>query len=205
MTQRQCSSPGCERLVLALDLCSMHYERQRKNADMLAPRRGTGTKRRCSIPGCGKPYVALGFCRMHYFRHYKGVDMLAPPRGAHTICSAEGCNRPSNGGLGFCTMHYQRHKNGSDMLASPRIPNGASIAFVDEAARHTGTGCLIWPYSRIPQGYGHVRYPGHPGTAAHVVCELAHGQAPTKDHDATHSCRNRACVAPAHLRWGTHR
>jgi hypothetical protein len=133
----------------------------------------------------------------------KGADMLAPPKASIGTCSIPGCGRPRVG-RGFCMLHWQRDRAGYDLLAPLRTPNGSAIAFIDKAAKYTGTDCLIWPFSLKPNGYGSVHYPSRrSGTASYVVCELAHDPAPSPQHEAAHSCRNPACVAPNHLRWAT--
>lgn len=66
-------------------------------------------------------------------------------------------------------------------------------------------GCMLWvnrsiastDYARFELGSGK-RYWAH-----RVSCFLAHGEAPSPYYEAAHSCRNRRCVAPDHLRWAT--
>lgn len=38
-----------------------------------------------------------------------------------------------------------------------------------------------------------------------IMCRMAHGQEPSDDHEAAHSCGNGhlGCINPKHLRWAT--
>lgn len=64
--------------------------------------------------------------------------------------------------------------------------------------------CILWPYGRNTYGYGVMQYEGRPQATHRVSCLLAHGDPPSPRHtDAAHSCRNRHCFNPRHLRWAT--
>lgn len=80
---------------------------------------------------------------------------------------------------------------------------GDARRFIELAAAHQSDACLIWPYGQN-QGYGAIQYPGIRGRAPRVVCTLVYGPAPTdRRYDVAHSCGNKLCVAPRHLRWAT--
>lgn len=65
-------------------------------------------------------------------------------------------------------------------------------------------GCMLWTGTLDDDGYGVFKVRGKMLKAHRVSLILASGES----HDdllAVHSCRNRNCVAPAHLSWGTHK
>lgn len=61
--------------------------------------------------------------------------------------------------------------------------------------------CIIWPHGVTTSGYPSMGA-GKP-RAHRYVCEQKHGPAPKGRNDAAHSCLNRLCINPKHLRWAT--
>jgi hypothetical protein len=65
--------------------------------------------------------------------------------------------------------------------------------------------CLIWPLFRHANGRGVVGLNGKTYRAHRMMCQLAHGEPPTPEHQAAHSCGNGhlGCANPKHLSWKT--
>lgn len=73
-----------------------------------------------------------------------------------------------------------------------------------DAAGFVGSECLNWPFALTAKGYGAARFNGAGMNAHRAVCLLAHGEPPTAAHiEVAHSCGNRKCCNPAHLRHAT--
>lgn len=121
------------------------------------------------------------------------------------VCAVPNCDRPVKG-LGYCNAHYIRLKRHGSPEGGKSIMHGEPMRFVrDVVLKHDSDECLIWPYYRNADGYGQVRYEGRDRGAHRVSCILAHGEPPTSEHEAAHSCGNGhlGCVSPGHLRWAT--
>ena len=77
------------------------------------------------------------------------------------------------------------------------------------ATARDGDGCMVWPFAvRASSGYGAHNLPAGGrrkiNVDAHVhACTLAHGERPSRDHQAAHSCGNKLCCNGEHLRWAT--
>jgi hypothetical protein len=102
---------------------------------------------------------------------------------------------------GLCSKHYTRLRNhGSpDVVLSPR---GEAQRFISELRPQAE--CVPWPFkATYGSGYGAVTFGGKLTGAHRAVCEINHGPPPSPKHEAAHSCGNKACVNPAHLRWAT--
>lgn len=68
--------------------------------------------------------------------------------------------------------------------------------------RRQTDGCIEWPRA-LRNGYGTVNV-NRSRVYVHILaCTHAHGDRPTPTHEAAHSCGNKACMNPRHLRWAT--
>ena len=63
--------------------------------------------------------------------------------------------------------------------------------------------CVEWPYGKTNGGYGTLLLRGKRTTAHREMCRRVHGKPPAPDSQAAHSCGNRACCNPAHIRWAS--
>lgn len=117
-------------------------------------------------------------------------------------CSVDGCDR-KHCARGLCAKHYQRLRvYGTTELS--RAENGAPEQFLRNLKGHTGTECILWPFSIDRHGYGRIgcKQSGLPAKTAHrLVCIWEHGLPPFDGAEAAHSCGNERCVNPRHLRW----
>lgn len=85
---------------------------------------------------------------------------------------------------------------------------GRTLSFLEQHVAYRGDDCLRWPFARTEKGYGQVSIAHKIIRKAHrVMCELAHGPAPTEKHHAAHLCGkgHLGCVNPRHLAWKTER
>lgn len=126
------------------------------------------------------------------------------PSVAGMTCKVEGCDKPVRA-LWLCRAHHLRQWRYGDPLAGAPS-RGHARQFILDHVSHQGDDCLTWPFALTPSGYGDVKFKGMEGMQAHrVMCVLAHGNPPTDQHHAAHSCGRGqfGCVNPKHLSWKT--
>jgi len=116
-------------------------------------------------------------------------------------CNVYGCPHKMHG-HGFCSVHYSRWRRHGSPIAGGTL-QGEPAAFIMTAVQYVGDDCLLWPYSKSPNGYGHASKNGRHIDSHVQVCETAHGPKPSDRHEVAHSCGVRLCCNPAHLRWAT--
>lgn len=121
------------------------------------------------------------------------------------ICSIDGCGKPLKA-RGWCNAHWRRWNRNGDPLAG-MTAQGDPLKFISSVdPANLGEECLLWPYARLPNGYGHLWIDGVDTLASRYICEKFNGPAPTDAHEAAHLCGkgHLACIHPLHLAWKTH-
>lgn len=123
------------------------------------------------------------------------------------LCSVHGCKGNAHyeegGRRGYCCAHYKRFRR-RGVTMSGRAAPGELLPFILEVAvPFQGNGCLPWPYGKTTGGYGQLKVEGKFVPANRYVCKIVHGEPPTPEHEAAHSCGNRDCVNPNHVSWKT--
>lgn len=135
----------------------------------------------------------------------KSDDSVAPPRVQRPkTCSVNDCGRRHEA-HGFCRKHYARFKRHGDPLGGTTERWAAQNFMNNIVLMFTAEECLTWPFGDNSHGYG-VYHSAGKTIAAHIyVCAKVHGERPSRDYEAAHSCGNGhlACVNPRHLRWAT--
>ena len=103
----------------------------------------------------------------------------------------------------MCASHaYRRRRYGSPVGGGTF--HGQPVAFLEGLLGTDSEDCIFWPFGE-GAGYASVRYKGRLRKGHNIMCEMAHGPAPTSKHVSAHSCGNGkvGCVNPNHVRWAT--
>lgn len=119
------------------------------------------------------------------------------------LCAVEGCDKPHMA-RGWCSKHYDLWRLNGDPTLRRKAAHGDPIEFISKVASGSRVSeCIEWPFARLDKGYGIIKDRDRTRTAHSVVCEMVHGVSPGASYEAAHSCGNRICVNPVHLRWAT--
>ncbi|WP_049732830.1 HNH endonuclease [Rhizobium ecuadorense] len=119
----------------------------------------------------------------------------------HT-CKVEDCSKDVFR-AGYCSAHYNRLKKHGTPLGGGSSPRDGE-RFIQNVIASETEDCIDWPYAKAGAGYGVIEFGEGIRFYVHrFVCEVAHGEAPSKSHQAAHSCGRGGCINPRHLRWAT--
>jgi hypothetical protein len=206
-----CKIDGCANPQRTRGLCSAHYQRQKKFGD---PQHGGPVAQVpivvCAHDGCKSianiGAGAKGFCSKHYQRFKKFGDGSVSLLDRETsVCKVEGCGRGKPLSSGLCQKHYVRLKIHGTTDLPKNSRSGRKIRWMQEHASYGGDDCLIWPFTRNDTGRGMATINGKNTSAPRAMCILAHGEPPSPNHHAAHTCGkgHEGCVNPRHLRWAT--
>lgn len=154
----RCSVDECEKPSRARGLCSAHYKRYMRGADLKAPIRVAKGQRiydSCTVPGCGRTHASKGFCNAHYKRSLKGSSLTEPLSGAQVVCKVPGCGKPFKA-KGFCNGHYSRHKEGkpTDTILEEYLPRTHETCIVEICEKKPIAKNLCRKHLRWDRTYG---------------------------------------------------
>ena len=90
-----------------------------------------------------------------------------------------------------------------EFTKAKRAPHMAARNWVAAAIASDTDQCLLWPYATLRNGYGQFNTGTTSARVHRYVCIAVHGEPPGVGMEAAHSCGNRACANPKHLRWAT--
>lgn len=175
----------------------------------------------CVFEGCERPQYAYELCASHNRQRRRGKE-LSPLRSngrALKMCAVCDDGTPSalsSSGEPLCRKHHSRWVRYGNARALSRNEVRAKAVEVltkmirDRDRSSCWTDWADWPvWAEIQGGFGGAVTVGYPTVGStrvmHIALELdGRPQPEAPANHGLHSCANKLCLNPDHLRWGTH-
>lgn len=212
--KKPCSFPGCNRPMRTKQLCKAHYQQLREGRKLTAIRKPNPAAR-CAFGGCDNPVYSSGLCSGHYQQRWHGRELaplkkyrLPSPRKRKKRkampCAFPDCNREAKT-KGLCVVHYSQHQRGKELKPIGWKPPPVPLSERIKAKTIESNSCWFWAGFHAENGRPMLSHEGKNRLVARLMLKLTVGYPPPGKPNACHSCGNKRCVNPTHLRWDSQR
>lgn len=151
----------------------------------------------CRFPECARPAKVRGYCSTCYYRLRRRGEFADLPPLREKPCAAAGCDKPAGKAGGrYCKMHANRLARwGSLDGKAPATPEHYAVL----SRVIQGDDCWEWDGTHNQYGYG-LFHSGTTNRLAHRIIFGYYFGAVPSTIQLDHTCGNRGCVNPEHLR-----
>lgn len=116
-----------------------------------------------------------------------------------TICSFEPCDKPRARMNGLCGSHHKQQYLGKPLTPLRKVKSNKDPVTTFWSKVDKSGDCWLWTGAIKPNGYGVFPVYGRTQHVHRLVFQFS-GRDLSADEIVDHSCWNRACVNPEHLR-----